>query len=212
MDTSLHDKTQAVEKVLPLTVKTVRESWFNNDVIPHLINKLSYPYSLPKKIEDFETIDYFPSRDDFRDELNETDISSSDYSNAELIFNKAGCNSFRDLCDLYILCDVSMLADVFADFNKEIHRGFGVHVSNFVSGPALSMRAGLKQSETDIELLSDNSMYEIFQNSIRGGYCAVNKRHVRSNNYEMGPDYDPGKTSIMMFFLYPVMKETPNYS
>ena len=88
----------------------------------------------------------------------------------------------------------------FAYFNKEIDRGFGVHVSNFVSGPALSMRAGLKQSETDIELLSDYSMYEIFQNSICGGYCAVNKRYARYNNYEMGHDYAPDKTSSMMFF------------
>ena len=50
MDTSLHDKTQAVEKVLPITVKAVRESRFDNEVILYLTSKLSYPYSLPKKI------------------------------------------------------------------------------------------------------------------------------------------------------------------
>ena len=201
IDPSITDKTHALEKIMPITVKTLRESRFHNDVIPLLTSKLSYPYSLPKKIEDFENIGYLPPPKAFRDELNETDISDADYSNVKTIFEKSGCKNLRDLCDLYIMCDVSMLADVFADFNIEIFDAFGIHVANFVSGSSLSMRAGLKQSKTDIELLSDYSMYETFQNSIRGGYCAVNKRYARANNYEMGSDFKPNKKSSIIYYL-----------
>ena len=138
-DTSISDKTYALQKVIPTTVKAIRESHFNNDVIPLLTGKLSYPYCLPKKLQDFENINYFPSQDSFRDELNGIDITPTDYAHAKLIFEKSGCRNLRDLCDLYILCDVAMLADVFSDFNKEIYDAFSIHVANFVTGPSLSM-------------------------------------------------------------------------
>ena len=201
IDTSLHDKTLAFEKILPITVNAIKVSRFNNDVIPHLTGKLSYPYSLPKKISDFDDINYFPSQDQFRDELNETDISASDYARAKLIFEKAGCHNLRDLCDLYLMLDVAFLGDTLSDFSKEIFKGFGIHITNFISGPSLSMRAGLKASKTNIECLSKVSIYEIFQNSIRGGFCSVNKRHARANHSDMGSDYDPNIQASMLMFI-----------
>ena len=201
IDPSITDATLALEKIMPITVKTVKKSHFRDEVIPLLTSKLPYPYSLPKKIEDFENIDHLPPPKAFFDELNETHISDADYSNVKTIFEKSGCKNLRDLCDLYIMCDVCMLADVFADFNIEIFRAFGIHVANFVSGSSLSMRAGLKHSKTDIELLSDYSMYEIFHNSIRGGYCAVNRRYARANNCEMGDDFIKNLISTMIFYL-----------
>ena len=70
-----------------------------------------------------------------------------------------------------------------------------------MTGAGLSLRAGVKSSETDIELLNDMSMYNIFHNSIRGGYCAVNIRHTRCNNVDIGPDYydEDRESSIAIF-------------
>ena len=63
------------------------------------------------------------------------------------------------------------------------------------------MRAGLKKSGTDIELLSDYSMYSLWQSSVRGGYCAVNRRYSRANNVEMGNDFNPNEISRILSFL-----------
>ena len=38
-------------------------------------------------------------------------------------------------------------------------------------------------------------MYETFVNSIRGGFCCVNKRRVVCNNIDMGEKFDTSKKS-----------------
>ena len=199
--TTLSEKTEAMSKVFPNTVKAVQSSRFKDDVIPLLTRKLVYPYSLPKHIDDFESINYFPDRSAFRDELHECDISIEDYNDGKLIYNVSGCKSLRDLHDLYLLTDCGFLSDVWSAYNKLTFESFGLHASNFISGPALSLAAGLKVGKTDIELLSDESMYEIFSNSIRGGFCATNKRHVKANNKDMGDLFDSSKISSLLMFL-----------
>ena len=196
-------QNKTLESILPITVQTVTESRFDNKVIPFLTQKLVYPYSLPKKLDDFENIDYFPDKKDFYDELTETHISDAAYNSAKHVYEISGCKNLRDLHDLYLLTDTAMLADVWKDFNKHIYEAFGIYATNFISGPALSFRIGLKLSETDIQLLSKFSMYEIFTNAIRGGYCCVNKRYIHCNNVDMGKDFDPTKkssTAIMIDF------------
>ena len=94
-----------------------------------------------------------------------------------------------------------MLADVWCDFNKRIYEDFGLYPGNFCTGPALTFIAGLKKSQTDIKMLDDFSMYEIFSNSIRGGFCCVNQRRVKCNNIDMGEKYDPNKPSSTFVML-----------
>ena len=168
-------------------------------MIPLLTRKLVYPYSLPKKIEDFDDINYFPHSSAFRDNLHDRDVDPNDYAYAKKVFDVSGCKSLRDLHDLYLLTDCSLLSDCWRSYNHEIFNAFGLHASNFISGPALSMATGLKKSKTDIELLSDESMYEIFQNSIKGGFCAVNQRYARANNVDMS-SYDGDSETSMLFF------------
>ena len=141
-----------MEKTLPLTVQLVKESRFNDTVIPLLTNKLVYPHGLVKKLDDFERITTFPDRDAFYDGLTESHISESDYQYAKRVWETAGCKNLRDLHDLYLLCDVSMLGDVWSDFNNRIFQDFGSYSSNYCTGPAMTFRAGMKMSETDIKL------------------------------------------------------------
>ena len=201
IDWNLPDKIDAMSKVFPNTVEAVKRSEFNDDVIPLLTHKLVYPYSLPKKMEDFTDINYFPEPAAFRDELNDRDIDPQDYENGEIIYNVSGCKNLKQMHELYLLTDVCFLSDVWRSYNQETFKTFGLHASNFISGPALSFAAGLKESKTDIHLLTDQSMYTLFSNSIRGGYCATNVRYCKANNVDMGSDFDPSKPSSSILFL-----------
>ena len=193
IDSTSPDKT--IEKILPITVQAIKDSKFNNDVIPLLTQKLIYPHGLVKKLEDFETIVSFPSKESFYDELSETEISDDDYQLAKNVYDKSGCKNLRWLHDLYLLCDVSLLCDVWRDYNNRIFNDFGLYPANYTTGPQLSYRCALKMAKQDIKLLEDQSMYDVFNQGIIGGFCCVNKRHVVCNNVDLGENYDPNKPS-----------------
>ena len=192
---------KTIEKILPITTQCIKESRFNNNVIPLLTSKLSYPYNLPRSIDDFTKIRQFPKKESFYDDLTESHISDSDYENTKKVYEIANCQCLRDLHDLYLTLDIGFLSDLWRSFNKQVFDNFKVYPSNHMNGAALSFRAGIKSSETNIELLSDMSMYDVFHNSVRGGYCAVNIRHSRCNNVDLGPKYyDKNKESSIAIF------------
>ena len=180
-----------MEHIFPNTVQTIRESRFNDQVIPLLKGKLSYPHGLVKGLEDFWRIVTFPSREDFYDKLTETSISENDYLDAKEIYEVSGCQNLKDLHDLYLMLDVCFLGDCWKDFNARIYEDFQVYPSNYTTGPSLFYAAAMRKSGVDIKLLDDLSMYETFHNSIRGGFTAVNKRHIVTNNIELGEKFDP---------------------
>ena len=83
------------------------------------------------------------------------------------------------------ICSVTL-----AYYNQRTFNNFGLYAANYVTGPQMSYRAALQMSKQDIKLLDDQSMYDIFQDSIRGGYCCVNKRRVECNNVDMGNKFN----------------------
>ena len=191
-----------IEDIFPITVSSIQESDFDNRVIKHMVRKLVYPYNLAKKIEDFK-LEGFPKKSDFYDQLSETHISDQDYNFAKEVFEISGCKTLKNMHDLYLLTDVCLLADCWVEFNNIIFKDFGLYAANFLSAPGLSFRAALKHSGTDIRLLEDFSMFELYNQSIRGGFTCVNRRQIKCNNIDMGDSYDPSKpdsTAIMIDF------------
>ena len=168
---------------------------FNDQVIPLLKGKLSYPHGLVKNLDDFWKIKALPPKKDFYDKLTEKHISENDYLDVKKIYEVSGCKNLKDLHDLYLMLDVCFLGDCWKDFNDRIHKDFGVNPSNYTTGPSLFYAAAMRKSDTNIQLLDDLSMYETFHNSIRGGFTAVNKIHVVTNNVDLGDKFDKSKPS-----------------
>ena len=88
------------------------------------------------------------------------------------------------------MLDVCFLGDCWKDFNDRIHKDFGVYPSNYTKSPSLFSAAAMRKSDTNIQLLDNLPMYETFHNSIRGAFTAVNKRHVVTNNVDLGDKFD----------------------
>ena len=54
-----------MEDLFPNTIACIKESRFDNAIIPLLTGKLTYPHGLIQNLEDFEKTTTFPSQEDF---------------------------------------------------------------------------------------------------------------------------------------------------
>ena len=189
-----------MEDLFPNTVQCIRESRFNEAVIPLLRGKLAYPYNLAQTIDDFEKIDKFPSREDFYDTLTEKEISEEDYLLAKEIYEVSNCRNLKDFHDIYLMLDTTYLADTWRDFSEKIHADFGVYASNCTTGPSLFYSVAMRKSQTRIKLLDDLSIYEKFIHGVKGGLTVVNKRYAAANCVEMKEKFDPTKPSSSLLF------------
>ena len=116
-----------MEDLFPNTLACIKESRFNNAVIPLLSGKLAYPHSLIQNIDDFEKTKTFPTQEDFYDKLTENHISNEEYAQAKKIYEVSKCRHMKDLHDLYLMLDTSYLASTWRDFSHKIHSDFGVY-------------------------------------------------------------------------------------
>ena len=102
--------------------------------------------------------------------------------------------------ELYLTCDVSILADCFESFRELSIKHYGLDPAHYISSPGLSWDAMLKYAGIELELLTDQDMLLMIMEGIRGGLSCIMKRYVEANNKYM-INYDPTKESS---FLVPV--------
>ena len=66
-----------------------------------------------------------------------------------------------------------MLADIFEKFRDKCIEIYGLDPSHFLSAPGLAWQACLKETEVELELLTDNDMLLLIEASIRGGDVSI---------------------------------------
>jgi hypothetical protein len=102
--------------------------------------------------------------------------------------------------ELYLTCDVLILADCFESFRELSLKHYGLDPAHYISSPGLSWDAMLKYTGIELELLTDQDILLMIMEGIRGGLSCIMKRYVEANNKYM-INYDPTKESS---FLVPV--------
>ena len=107
-----------MEDLFPNTLACIKESRFNNAVIPLLSGKLAYPHSLIQNIDDFEKTKTFPTQEDFYDKLTENHISNEEYAQAKKIYEVSKCRHMKDQHELYLMHDTSYLASTWYTNSK----------------------------------------------------------------------------------------------
>ena len=96
--------------------------------------------------------------------------------------------------DLYLKCDVLLLADVFEKCRYSSLRNFGLCPSHYLSTPGLSWDAILKMTKVKLELVPDPDMYIFFEKGTRGGISYISNRYSKANNKYL-KSYDPKQES-----------------
>ena len=65
--------------------------------------------------------------------------------------------------DLYLKCDVLLLADVFEKFRNNSLINYGLCPSHYLTASGLSWNAMLSMAKVEFELISDVDMYIFFE-------------------------------------------------
>jgi len=182
-------------------VSFFRENFTNisDEILELLVQKGVFPYEYLDSFERLNETEY-PSFERFYDSLKEKHINEEDYNRGKKLFDYFKCKAFKEYMELYLRCDVLILADVFEAFRDMSMKHYGLDPAHYISSPGLSQDAMLKYTKAEPELLTDPDMLYMILEGIRGGLSGIMTRYVEANNKYM-INYDPKKESS---YLVPV--------
>ena len=84
--------------------------------------------------------------------------------------------------DLYLKCDVLLLADVFEKFRNNSLKNYGLCSSHYLSVKGLSWDAMLKMTKIELEFIPAPDMFTFFEKGIRSGISYISNRYSKANN------------------------------
>ncbi|MEN0016512.1 MAG: DNA polymerase, partial [Bacteroidota bacterium] len=157
-----------------------------------------YPYEWMDGWDKFKEV--LPPKEAFYSRLRRENISDEDYEHAKDVWKRHGCQNMGDYHDIYLLSDVTLLADVFQGFREMCKGYYGLDPANFYTAPGLSWSALLKMTKPALDLLTDYDKHLFIEQGIRGGVCGPSVRYARANN-PMVKDYDPSRPNEWIYYL-----------
>ena len=90
--------------------------------------------------------------------------------------------TMKDYNDLYLKCDVLLLADVFEKIRNNSLKNYGLCPSHYLSAPALRWDAMLNMTNIKLELISDPDMYIFLEKGTRGSVSYISNRYSKAKN------------------------------
>ena len=112
----------------------------------------------------------------FYNSLNIENITDVDYRHAKRVFKNLKNKNLGDYHDLHVQSDTLLLADVFENFRNKCVEIYELDPANFLSAPGLAWQACLKETEVELEFLTDVDKLLLVEKGIRGGIChAINR-------------------------------------
>ena len=88
-----------------------------------------------------------PSKERFHSSLTGKKISGKEYENVLKVWNKSEMKTMKGYHNLYLECDVLLLADVFQKFKNNSLQNYGLSPRHYLSAPALSWNAMLNMTK-----------------------------------------------------------------
>lgn len=163
------------DKKKVFTKSYFKKQGYSDEQINLLLQKGVYPYDYVKSSEKFKDKE-LPDKKYFYNYLNESECSDTDYKHAQKVWKELGCKTFLDYHELYLLCDVLLLADIMQEFISLSYKTYGLDPSYFVTLPGYAWECMLKKTGIELELLIDEDMLLMYESGIRGGLSYINHR------------------------------------
>ena len=115
-----------------------------------------------------------------------------DTRHARRVFKRLNNKILDDYHNLYVQSDTLLLADVFENFRNMCIKAYEVDPAHFFSAPGLAWQACLKETEVELELITDPDMLLVIEKGIRGGIYHAILRYAKANNKYMKDYKDYG--------------------
>ena len=100
--------------------------------------------------------------------LTDRKISDKEYEYVLNVWKKFEMKTMKDYHDLYLKCDVLLLAYVFEEFRNNSLNNYGSCPSHYLGSSGLSWDAILKMTKTELELIPNSDMHIFFEKGTRG--------------------------------------------
>ena len=104
---------------------------FDNNVLELIKQKGFYPYEYRSNFEKFK--EQLASQEKFYSLLIGKTISDKDYEHVFKVWNKFDMKAMKDYHELYLKCDVLLLADVFENVRNNNLKNYGLFPSHYLS-------------------------------------------------------------------------------
>ena len=141
-----------------------------------------------------------PNKEAFTNYLDDSVITPEDYGHAQRLWHVFRCQTFRDYLELYLLCDVLQLADVFESFHMKCLTDYSLDPTHYFSAPHFTYDAFLRYSGVKLDLLTDINQYFFLERGIRGRLLMVAKRYAKANHSNI-LGYDSSKPTVHILDL-----------
>ena len=91
------------------------------DKLELLCQKGYYPYEW---VDNINKLDYdgLPPIHAFNSRLKQSTLSEEEYEHAFRVYVEMKCKIFKDYHEIYLQCDVLLLADIFENFRETCHK------------------------------------------------------------------------------------------
>ena len=90
--------------------------------------------------------------------------------------------TMKDYHDLYLECDVLLLANVYEKFTNNSLKNYGLYPSHYLSAPGLSWGAMLKMTKIELGIIPDPDMQIFFEKGTGGGISYISNRCSKAND------------------------------
>lgn len=188
-----------VKTLHPNDFKNLRNYFVSKDEFDLVRRKGVYCYDYVDSMKRYEETE-LPPRSNFFNKLTSEHISEQEYEHAQKVWETFKINNLGEYTDLYLKCDVLLLADVFEKFRNISLCHYQLDPCYYVSSPALSWDAMLLYTEVELDLISDVEIYQMLEKGIRGGLAQCSLRYAQANNKYM-LQYNDNEPSSFMVYL-----------
>ena len=125
----------------------------------YLTKKLAYPYEYFNSIDDYQKPVDNLKKEDFFNKLKNKCPDNEEIEKTKEYIKKFKIKNGEELTEIYLKCDVLLLACVFEKFIKVSVNEFDINPLYCVSLPGYTWQCGLKYTETNLQTLQDKDMF-----------------------------------------------------
>ena len=123
-----------------------------------------------------------PKKRKFYSSLTNTKNNDKEHEDVLKVSNKSEMKTMEDYHDLYLQCDVLLLAHVFEKFRNNGLKNYGLCPIHYLSALALSWDAMLNMTKVELEFIPDADMYILFEKGTRGRVFYITTRCSKASN------------------------------
>ena len=129
---------------------------FDNKILNLVKQKGFFPYEYMSNFEKFK--EQLASKEKFYSSLTGKKISDKENDHVLKVWNKFEMKKMTDYHDLYLKCDILLLAGVFEKFRNNSLKNYGLWSSHYLSAPTLIWDTMLNMKKVELEFISDNDI------------------------------------------------------